>query len=98
MIVVERLRQVEGEGYTAEHDTQWNKNQMIEAAISYAIAGTERNEVITDEGETVYIDSLWPWRLLHFKPKEDPIRNLVVAGALIAAEIDRLLRLRAKED
>jgi hypothetical protein len=32
----------------------------------------------------------WPWEKSWWKPSADPIRNLVKAGALIAAEIDRL--------
>lgn len=35
------------------------------------------------------------WRLGDWKPSDDPIRNLVKAGALIAAEIDRLQRLKS---
>ena len=36
----------------------------------------------------------WPssWNTSWWKPSADPIRNLVKAGALIAAEIDRLQR------
>lgn len=34
----------------------------------------------------------WPWEPEAWKPSDDPIRNLEKAGALIAAEIDRLLR------
>lgn len=32
----------------------------------------------------------WPWESKWWKPSNDPIKNLVKAGALIAAEIDRL--------
>ena len=35
----------------------------------------------------------WPWSDKWWKPK-DKIRDLVRAGALIAAEIDRLQRLK----
>jgi hypothetical protein len=35
----------------------------------------------------------WPWDLSWLKPSPDPKHNLVKAGALIAAEIDRLNRL-----
>ena len=38
----------------------------------------------------------WPWGSEYWKPSEDPVRNLVKAGALIAAEIDRLNRAKAK--
>lgn len=34
----------------------------------------------------------WPWDENWWKPSLDPIRNLVKAGALLAAEIDRLQR------
>lgn len=32
----------------------------------------------------------WPWDNKWWKPSDDPIKNLIKAGALIAAEIDRL--------
>jgi hypothetical protein len=34
----------------------------------------------------------WPWDAEWWKPSPDSVRNLVKAGALIAAEIDRLQR------
>ena len=34
----------------------------------------------------------WPFDAIWLKLTDDPIRNLVKAGALIAAEIDRLQR------
>lgn len=37
---------------------------------------------------------LWPWGTQSFKPTNS-IRDLTKAGALIAAEIDRLQRLNA---
>lgn len=45
-------------------------------------------------GETPDRSSDWPWHSSWWKPSDDPIRNLVKAGALIAAEIDRLQRQR----
>lgn len=36
----------------------------------------------------------WPWTYDTWKPGDDPVRCLVKAGALIAAEIDRLQRAR----
>lgn len=37
----------------------------------------------------------WPsdWSLAHWKPSTDIERNLVKAGALIVAELDRLARI-----
>ncbi len=41
----------------------------------------------------------WPedWEAEAWKPSADPVRNLVKAGALIAAEIDRLQRASERE-
>jgi len=36
----------------------------------------------------------WPWDEEWWKPDNDAVRNLAKAGALIAAEIDRLQRLQ----
>ena len=40
-------------------------------------------------GERINSRSDWPWPPEFWKPSDDPVRNLVKAGALIAAEIDR---------
>lgn len=76
-IAQERRRQVEAEGFTAEHDDQWIDNELVEAALCYAT-------------ETPYWPKKWDsaW----FKPTTR-INNLVKAAALIAAEIDRLQRM-----
>lgn len=39
----------------------------------------------------------WPWPVESWKPSPEPARNLEKAGALIAAEIDRLERLAAPD-
>lgn len=85
LIAEERKRQMEGEGWTAEMDGQQNSGQLARAAISYIIYGLGQDE----EGESF---EGWPWRVESWKPK-DHIRNLIRAGAMIAAEIDRLQRL-----
>lgn len=85
LIAAERLRQIEQEGYTAEHD-DGHPDEMAMAAIGYIEAST-----LTD---AAYLPrpNHWPWDPESWKPSPDPIRNLVKAGALIAAEIDRLQR------
>ena len=45
-----------------------------------------------------YVGVEWPWAEADWKPTDDAVRNLVKAGALIAAEIDRLQRIRAAAD
>jgi hypothetical protein len=57
--------------------------ELIDAAICYAKDGPQLRHDGAPEK--------WPWSLSWWKPK-GRIRNLERAGALIAAEIDRLDR------
>jgi hypothetical protein len=83
----ERQRQIHQEGWTEEDDDGYLDDELIRAALCYAALTTARPP-FNVQGE-------WPWDFTWLKPSDDLIRNLVKAGALIAAEIDR--RLRAKE-
>lgn len=80
----ERERQVRVEGWLARDDDQHSQGELKLAAVCYALGGTKprHNFLISD---------VWPWGLPFWKPKSE-LQNLVRAGALIAAEIDRLLR------
>ena len=78
----ERLRQVNDEGWDANHDDEHDRDQLVLAAANYALEHTGHGDLIGD---------IWPWDEEWWKPGE-PIRNLIKAGALIAAEIDRLER------
>lgn len=99
LIRAERRRQIDGEGWGAEHDDAHTSGELCDAAISYAKAAAKQAR-----GEShAYLMELasagavpWPWEDGWWKPAADQIRNLVKAGALIAAEIDRLHRERAK--
>lgn len=83
IITEERQRQQTVEGWTAEHDDEHTARQLVWAAVAYAkFAPNELNRPPAD----------WPWEDAWWKPSDDPIRNLARAGALIAAEIDRLKR------
>ena len=84
LIAAERQRQGAAEGYTTTHDDQHNQGELAEAAASYALTGS------TGINRQGLASDLWPW-LDGFKPG-DRLRDLVKAGALIAAEIDRLRR------
>lgn len=107
MIAAERERQVTAEGYTPEHDDAHRLGEIAAAAACYAAPEaiyTLRQEVL-DRGRAYKFRDAWPW-----SPSSDKrflrregdtqhasrIRDLAKAGALIAAEIDRLLRLEAK--
>lgn len=89
LIAKERDRQINGEGFTADHDSQYKNEELVLAAIAYI----EADE--TDNQENLYTPthSFWPLSSEWWKPG-DRIRNLVKAGALIAAEIDRLLAMK----
>lgn len=87
LIRQERLRQIESEEWTAEHDDLHSLGEMALAAKTYILAAQDS---ICGRKRAVYPG--WPWDYSWWKPSDDPIRNLVKAGALIAAEIDRLQR------
>jgi hypothetical protein len=85
MIENERERQISAEGWTAEHDAEHDTYELTGAARCYALQAMCRGAV-TDPPPPG-----WPWDEDWWKPSADPVRNLVKAGALIAAEIDRLI-------
>jgi len=92
LIAEERQRQITAEGYTPEHDDRHKDFEMGKAAESYLSAVVTPDEE-GDENGKVRPSWDWPWDKEWWKPSKDPVRNLVKAGALIAAEIDRLQRL-----
>jgi hypothetical protein len=95
MIDNERTRQIYEEQWSATHDNGHGLGELIGAAITYSGHALEQitdGDINAPEGS-----QYWPWGAAWWKPSPDPIRNLVKAGALIAAEIDRLQRLNAKE-
>jgi hypothetical protein len=85
----ERKRQIDVEGWTPEHDADHTLAELALAGLSYvsvAASQVRLRDGCVKERLPVY----WPWSDNWWKPSDDPIRNLVKAGALIAAEIDRL--------
>jgi hypothetical protein len=86
LIAKERERQISTEGWTAAHDDQHINGELRDAAICYAMVCDDR------AGEGAVDLSPWPWDMDWWKPSDDQKRNLVKAGALIAAELDRLMR------
>lgn len=89
LIADERLRQVAEEGYADFHDDTHDRGELAAAAESYLIAA---EFIVTRNKPVGCSPSFWPWSEESWKPSTDPVRNLVKAGALIAAEIDRLQR------
>ena len=85
LIADERKRQIEKEGWTLQHDSEHDVMEFIRAAKAY---------LMIDE-DFITRDCMWPWTGGFFKPKDD-IKDLVRAGALIAAAIDRLQKDKKK--
>jgi len=98
LILEERRRQALGEGWLPVHDDGHVDGQLAHAGIAYADAGVKA-QIRPDASRYLQhgVSGYWPWDRADWKPSDDPIKNLVRAGALIAAEIDRLLRLREEK-
>lgn len=86
LIAKERERQIKEEGFLPSLDDSYTKGELCSAAVSYIlfnyIWGWDQYQ------------NWWPvtWNKSWFKPKKYTIENLTKSGALIAAEIDRILR------
>ena len=90
LIAEERQRQIEVEGWTKEHDAEHTNDSLALAAVCYAMPSELRHYSYCPLRKE-RVPDFWPWAKSWWKPcPEDRIRELVKAGALIAAEIDRL--------
>ncbi|TXU12642.1 hypothetical protein D4N06_23845 [Klebsiella pneumoniae] len=85
-VLAERKRQVMTEGWTPEHDDQHVNFEMAIAGGLYAISAVDSHHKLRNSAP-----SAWPWDRKWWKP-DGPRRDLVKAGALILAEIERLDR------
>lgn len=92
MISQERIRQMTVERWDNFHDDKHTGKQLARAAESYLATHTSPDLDAIYEGKPQRETWQWPWSKKWWKPSDEPIRNLVKAGALIAAEIDRLER------
>ncbi len=93
LIAGERARQVSSEGWTPAHDDAHRTGELLDAGLSYGYAA-----INVGHPAMARPPKEWPWTEEWWKPSEDPVRNLVKAGALFAAEIDRVQRARMNED
>lgn len=81
-VLAERQRQVTAEGWTAEGDDSYQNSELADAAACYAIHAHNQGFSTPDH---------WPWSTTWWK-QTNPRRDLVKAGALILAEIERIDR------
>lgn len=83
LIAEERKDQKLREGYSDDHDDQHRAGEIAMAAVCYAMPSFVRDGPLWR--------AYWPWERDDWKPTpKNRVRELVKAGALIAAEIDRL--------
>lgn len=103
-----RARQILTEGFDAGHDDEHTDHEIAFAAIAYAapeqlfrVKHYGDGAILFNDVWPSHWDASWDKRARHVGeelfdadeyPLADRIRNLAKAGALIAAEIDRLLR------
>jgi len=109
LIAEERPRQVKKKGYSADHDDGRENGELALVAALYAtpqplytvsLDDDRKNEKHGHRGLTIEADDPWPceWGSEFDKRAQfGRLRSLIVAGALIAAEIDRLQRLPQEE-
>ena len=78
LIAIERQKQTEKHGWDVLHDSEYESGELIEAAL-FAI-----------DTEKFYWPKNWMGVFAEKIRKKDRVGQLKVAGALIAAEIDRI--------
>lgn len=82
LIAAERQRQINVEGWTPEHDDEHECGELVRGAAAYLMARSAQD-----------VNNIWPWNWNWWKPTpNNRVRELVKAGALIVAEIERLQR------
>lgn len=108
LIAEERLRQLEKEGWTPQHDDDHSSGELAWAAACYA--APERIYTHRRFAHSLSFSDPWPFDEKYDKrpydgnvarpekaTREQRISLLVRAGGLIAAEIERLQRVGAKK-
>lgn len=85
LIAAERDRQINHEGYSPEHDADHFHGDLAVHAAELAVVDTDAwvEDAAREPDE---------WGLVA-KHKHDRVRCLVIAGALIVAELEREMRL-----
>jgi len=105
-VVAERERQKTAEGWTPEHDDKHDDGSLGAAAACYTMHSAIEAGIASGKLERYadpvrpfdrFVPDYWPWDKDWWKPKGGR-RNLVKAGALILAEIERLDRAALAAD
>lgn len=103
LIGAERARQINEEGWTDRHDDEYGGGPLVRAALCYETPAAHRRLIPMRQvrdgqwmacsrgEEQTRVPDGWPWEPEWWKPKSR-LRDLVRAGALYQAEVDRLER------
>jgi hypothetical protein len=89
-VLAERRRQVDVEGWAPEHDDKYRHCELARAAASYAVCS--HPDQLSLAGAR-----LWPFHIEWFK-RTTYRRDLIKAGALLLAEIERVDRTAQSAD
>lgn len=88
LIAIERKRQIEELKWDYKDKELYDNNELASAAAVYALPQDDI-EFLDGQLEQDSVKLLWPWNNKYYKPTpNDRVRELVKAGALIAAQID----------
>ena len=90
-VLAERARQQQELGWTHSHDDNCEDMELAAAASAYASYAARNFRDPKDLYSQWQPPLAWPWSRSWWKPK-DPRRDLVRAGALILAQIERIDR------
>ena len=96
LVAKERKRQIEEEGFSPKHDAEHTDGELAMAAACYA--APEQVYIHTQAEDVHHFVDPWPedWHEWDKREEHSRIRQLAIAGALIAAEIDRLIATAKK--
>lgn len=90
-ILLERIRQWKDKEWSYAHDDQHGNGELGRAAAYYAACNAPSTYVVQSYSLALHLEAVWPWDVKYRRPR--PAReNLIRAGALIVAEIERLDR------
>jgi hypothetical protein len=98
-IAAERQRQIDEEGFDERHDDQFHqKRELSFAAICYAAPEPIYVFRSHSQAQHLYSDP-WPWHVKWDKREQHDLRRrLIIAAALIAADIEQLDREHAERE
>lgn len=91
-VAAERRRQIDVEGWSADHDDKYVTGELAVAAACYALEAALPDDDRYAGGPP---PPIWPWSPAWWKPSFR-VRGLVKACAMLLAEIERLERKTAR--